>query len=249
MKQLAHVFTGLLAVSAIALLTSGCQIIAVEQPPTVAAGDTVAVGIFMQDPNVPAGPNETDRFVLCARVPVDWTYLEGAYVAVDHDTTTTIIAAGTGRESQRWADSASIYFPPPAGMKWIGLLADSAHTYADTILIDAALTFKAGTTTGTFDIWYLMTKNAGGLMDPGGMSQGWADTSNGNFITITAGPTAVLERDLVVVPKEYALGQNYPNPFNPSTTIPLFIPPGARGPVRLDHPGDQCHGHIDCNYQ
>jgi len=50
-------------------------------------------------------------------------------------------------------------------------------------------------------------------------------------ITVSANGSLTDVKDIVEIPKEYALSQNYPNPFNPSTTLRYGLPSQSR--VRL----------------
>lgn len=46
-------------------------------------------------------------------------------------------------------------------------------------------------------------------------------------------PTAVIEDNNSMLPKEFALAQNYPNPFNPATTIEFSLPTASHAKLEI----------------
>lgn len=222
MKRLAGLLFAVPIVLLIALLTSGCQIIQVAQPASVVAGDSLTLGILVQDPFPPGdSTHNNERFVLCCMVPNDWTFMHAEYIVVEDNG--TYRGAGVGADTNaiyKWADSAAFYIPPPAGMKWVGLTSNHAHYYTDTILVEGAIMFKAGTTTGTFPLGYLISMNDAGSF--GDFANFYTDTTMGQYITVEPA-VSVTEQSLGGLPAAYGLSQNYPNPFNPSTVIQYAI--------------------------
>jgi hypothetical protein len=214
------------AVFVVPILLTSCLITAVTQPASVVKGTQVAVVIKGYDDNTPSQGNVTDKGVLCILVPTDWSFVSATDSAREKGK--ALLHTGVLTSAQNWRDSATAILPPPAGMKWIGLLSDSAYVYNDTLFMTANVVLQVGQTTGTFKLGYLMTKNGGDLMAH--FSDGWSDTLMNKFITVT--PATGVETHLIgETPTAYELRQNYPNPFNPSTEIRFSVV--DRGSVSL----------------
>ncbi len=210
----------------IPILLTRCLITSVNQPATVVKSTQVTVTINAYDDQLPSNGAETDRGVLCVMVPNDWGLVSATYTAQEKGK--ALVHTGTLTSAQNWKDSATATVPPPAGMKWIGMLSDSAYVYTDTLFMVATVKLQVGTTLGTFPLGYLMTKNGTDLISH--FADGWSDTLMGQNITVQAAG-AVEEQLTGRIPTAYSLGQNYPNPFNPSTTIRYALK--ERGDVRL----------------
>ncbi len=202
----------------IPLLLTRCLITSVNKPATVVKSTQVTLTINGYDSNIPSQGNQTDRGVLCVMVPNDWGLVSATYTAQEKGQ--TLVHSGTLTSAQNWKDSATVTVPPPAGMKWIGMLSDSAYVYADTLFMVATVKLQVGTTLGTFPLGFLMTKNGTDLISH--FADGWSDTLMGQNITVQAAG-AVEEQITGAIPTAYSLGQNYPNPFNPSTTIEFAL--------------------------
>jgi hypothetical protein len=215
-----------IAILLLPVLLTRCLITGVTQPATVVKGTQVAVTVNGYDDNVPSNGAESDKGVLCVLVPNDWTLDSATYTAQEKGQAT--IYSGKLITAQNWKDSATATIAPPPGMKWIGMLSDSAYVYADTLFLSARLYLRAGQTTGTFPLGYLMTKNGADLIDE--FSQGWSDTLMNQSITVQSA-TSVEEQSFGGLPTAYRLENNYPNPFNPSTTIRFALK--DRGAIRL----------------
>jgi hypothetical protein len=222
MKHATTCFASLVIVLAVGLLTSGCQILSVEQPSTAPADTTITVVVQMKDGNLPS--TNPDPMLLCVQMPNDWALVSASYDAFWRlNGTIGGSATGTGTAWAKWTDTVTANVPPPAGYKWIAVRSDTGYAYGnDTLYVTATVQLKVGHQTGNFYLGYLMTKAAANLMDSVAFTNYWVDTSMHHPITVTPS-TGVEEKNLGLVPNVYALDQNYPNPFNPSTTIRYAI--------------------------
>ena len=206
------------AIIIVPILLTSCLIVAVIQPASVVKSTQLTVVIKGYDDMVPGTLSQNDRGVLCILVPNDWSFVSATDSAREKGA--AYLHQGVLTSAQNWKDSATAILPPPAGMKWIGLLSDSAYVYNDTLFMTAIVVLQAGPTTGTYKLGYLMTKNAGGLIDH--FTDGWSDTLMGQSITVTAS-AGIETSSLGGSPSAYELSQNYPNPFNPSTEIRFSV--------------------------
>jgi hypothetical protein len=200
------------------ILLTSCLLTKVTQPASVVKGTQVTVVINGYDSNVPSTGAVTDKGVLCILVPTDWSFVSATDSAKEKGA--AYVHHGVLTSAQNWKDSATAILPPPAGMKWIGLLSDSAYVYNDTLNMTATVVLQAGQTTGTYFLGYMMTKNGGDLMSH--FSDGFSDTLMNVPITVTPA-TGVETQSLGGTPTAYELRQNYPNPFNPSTEIQFTV--------------------------
>lgn len=206
------------AVFVVPILLTSCLIVNVVQQATVAKGTQLTVVITAYDDQTPSYGNETDKGVLCILVPADWSFVSAATTCQEKGASYT--HHGVLTVAQNWKDSATAVLPPPVGMKWIGLLSDSAYVYNDTLNMSASVVLLAGQTTGTFKLGYLMTKNGADLISH--FADGYSDTLMNKSITVT-GAVSVETGSAGGAPSAYELRQNYPNPFNPSTEIRFSV--------------------------
>jgi hypothetical protein len=214
------------AIFVVPILLTSCLIVGVTQPASVVKGTQLTVVITGYDSNIPSVGNLTDKGVLCILVPNDWSFVSATDSAREKGK--ALLHHGVLTSAQNWKDSATAILPPPSGMKWIGLLSDSAYVYNDTLNMTAIVVLQAGQTTGTFKLGYMMTKNGGDLMSH--FSDGYSDTLMNKSITVTSS-ASVETGSLGGAPSAYELRQNYPNPFNPSTEIRFSVV--ERGNVSL----------------
>ena len=197
-------------------LLSGCLITDVAQSTSVNQGDTFTAVITASDVTADANPNVGAVAVL---VPEDWEFASGTYDS----------EAGVGNLIID-TNTVAVYgdlegkLPPPVNMKWVRLLSDAAYTNEANVNHEATVNFTVGSLSGTFEIGYMITKNAGGLLDALNETDedsdaAWADTSMGYIVEVNSS-TGV---DDVIIPTDYSLEQNYPNPFNPTTNISFTL--------------------------
>ena len=186
MKKATNMIKVLLSVALVAFLVSGCLITEIIQSAIVAAGGVFEVKITITDKTADANAY---KGALCILAPEDWEFVSGTYNS----------QVGTGAFELDPA-TPPLYgdidakLPPPAGMKWIRLLSDAAYTNDANVVHEATIKLKAGATTGTFPIGYLVTKNTVdmlGSINPLDIDNdnAWADTSMNHMVTVT-GATA-----------------------------------------------------------
>jgi len=135
------------AILLLRLLLTRCLITGVTQPASAAKGTHITVTVNGYDDNTPSTGAETDKGVLCVLVPTDWTLDSATYTAQEKGQ--AVVHRGVLISAQNWKDSATVTVPPPAGMKWIAMLSDSAYVYADTLFMEAKVYLRIGPTTGT----------------------------------------------------------------------------------------------------
>ncbi|MGE5401578.1 MAG: T9SS type A sorting domain-containing protein [Ignavibacteriales bacterium] len=201
-----------------ALAIQGCLIKDVKQPASVAKGGVFETQLTVTDKTADANAHEGIVLILA---PDDWTFVSGTYDS----------QSGTGKFNIDKATSPTYgeidtTIPPPAGMKWIRLITENAHSNAANAIHEAKIKLQVGTKTGIFKIGYLVTKNTADMLkaiNPANddNDNAWADTSMNHAVTVTTG-TGVENNSNVV--NEFSLSQNYPNPFNPSTVISFNVP-------------------------
>jgi len=210
---------------AIPLLLTRCLITKVSQPATANKGQHIVDTLNIFDSSLPSLGQETDRGVLCALVPNDWSFDSCSYTAQEKGS--SVIHQGVAALAANWGDSAEATIASGPNYKWIGMLSDSAYKYTDTLFMTVKVYLAVGQTSGTFNIGFLTTKNASGLIND--FANAAVDTAMNNRIVVST--TGVETEALGGKPTEYSLTQNYPNPFNPSTTIHFALK--ERADVRL----------------
>lgn len=215
MKNLIATVKVLAVLLVMSVILSGCLITEVDQTTEVEPNGTFTSTIIVTDITADANPHEGAVAVL---VPEDWTFDSGTY---DSDVGVGDLILDPNEEPV-YGNLDSV-LAPPAGMKWVRLLSDTAYANEANVTHEATVNFTVGETTGVFAIGYMVTKNSPDLLGSLNTTDedsdaAWADTSMNHMVTV--GTTGV---DDEVVVKEYRLNQNYPNPFNPATTISFTL--------------------------
>jgi len=188
-----------------------CQIAEVDQPATIAAGQTVNITVTVYEEQADVNAHWG---VFAAMVPADWDLLSATYDASFGD--------GDFELFEDYVSWMAEIHAAPEGMKWIALRTDENYSHSGDQYYEVALEFETGTQAGEFELAYFVAKdayqNAEELMSLEAF--GSYAISTGHEILVTGGTSVGDEASL---PVTIALEQNYPNPFNPSTAISFTL--------------------------